>query len=81
MRRSDAAAHTYQDGGITAEVTTCDFCRRKDLSGTVALVAYSVDGEPIGNTYVCEACATEGRRSGTVGRRVGRRKDPRLGGA
>ncbi|MBO0823636.1 MAG: hypothetical protein J2P27_07220 [Actinobacteria bacterium] len=79
MRRGDAAAHTYQDVGITAEVTTCDFCGR-NLNGTVALVAYSVDGELIGNMYACDACATEGRRSGTVGIRAGRRKDPRLGG-
>lgn len=75
MSRSAAGVY-YAEYGTTTDVTTCKFCNRKNLPGTVVLLVYSIDGEPVGNTNACSSCAADAYRAAP--RRHGKSGDPRL---
>lgn len=80
MRRRPAWGEYFEDLGKTRAATECSFCHRKNLPGTVLLLAYSHDGEPGGSAYACDGCAADMRRRGVLAKFHGKAQDgdPRL---
>jgi hypothetical protein len=58
----------YRAMGFTDDVTTCDFCGREELKGTVRLVAVDPDGEESGETFggADDAAARSGRPAAEI---------------